>query len=219
MKKTKFTLYIENLLKQEGTVSNSFIRLENDTYYNDLFGISFRIPKNWFVANKDQMFEAANNQNLVGEYEHYKEELDLYELPSFLATKYNPDSSDIYGLVSPTLNFNIIPKQPEFQGLSLKEYAELIDSTEGFGYHMLKKFQVTHRGNIYYRNGYDFIKYDTEYLFEHAEIDTGIMVELSILNIDYGDFFLDFSMTDCKHQNQVEIENFKMIERSISLIY
>ena len=84
---------------------------------------------------------------------------------------------------------------------------------------MLKHFRVISRGDIYKRNGHKYIKYHLEYLFECKELDFGIMVEMSILNIEYGDFFLEFDLTDCKSQNQDETETFKMIEDSIELYY
>ncbi len=219
MNKKLLNSYIEKLLSDKARDSDSFIRFEKGRYINDLFGISFQLPKNWFIINANQIKEAANNQKLIGEYEYHKEELDFFQLPSILVTKYNPDSDKYYGLVTPTLNFNIISKNPDFQNLSLREYADLIECKDGFGYHMLKDFNVSKKGNVYTDKGYDFIKYDTEYLFEHEELDIGIPVELSVLNIDYGDFFLDFSMTDSKYQNQIETESFTIIEKSIELLY
>ncbi len=211
--------YIENLLSEKSRGTDSFIRFENNRYINDLFGISFQLPNSWFIINTNQIKEAASNQKLVGEYEYYKEKLNFFDLPALIVTKYNPDSEKYNGLISPTLNFNIISKNPNFKNLSLLEYADLIESKDGFGYHMLKEFNVLTKGKVYNNNGYDFIKYDTEYLFEHEELTFGIKVELSVLNIDYGDFFLDFSMTDSKYQNQIETENFAMIEKSIELLY
>jgi hypothetical protein len=217
MDKSKFNTYINNLISQEKSVSQSFIRIDNGNYNNDLFGISFNFPEDWFVANKKQIYEAGDNQKLVGEYEYYKDELIFNELPLLFVTKYNQDNDELFGLVSPTLIFDIIPKNHEFNGLSLNDFPDIFNSQERFGYLMLKQYKMTSRGNLSHRNGFDYIKYDIEYLFEHKEIEVGIMVELSKLNIDYGDFFLDFSMTDCKCQNEIETENFKKIEESILL--
>lgn len=218
MTNRRFNNYIEKLLSKQIGGSDSFIQLNNDQYINDLFGISFHLPKGWHIINPSQVKEAASNQKLIGEYEYYKEALNLFTLPSLMVTKYNPDAHEYYGLVTPTLNFSIISKNPDYKNFSLVRYADMIEG-DGFGYHMLKEFNVLHKGDIYKNNGYDCIKYNTEYLFEHEELDFGIKVELSVLNIDYGDFFLDFSMTDCKFQNQDESASFKMIENSIELLY
>ena len=182
-----------------------------------MFGISFTIPDKWFVVDSSDFKFAIDNQKFVGEYEYHRDKFDdAFELPSLLTTKFNPKSDKYYGLVTPTLNFQIIAKDPDYTGMTLQEYAELIDR-EVFGYHLLKDFRIINRGQIYNVNGFDFIKYDTEYLFENREIEIGFKVELSILNIDYGDFILDFSMTDCKAQNQIETDNFNMIIDSIEL--
>lgn len=218
MKSKTINNFLNDLIKEDSDKNFDFCYVKNGRYYNDLFGISFEIPSDWFIVNMDDYDEAINKQTLVGEYEHYRDELEAFkDLPSIMVTKYDPNSEKYYGLVSPTLNFNIIAKEPDYKDYSLRDYAELIDSQDGFGYPMLKKFRVTNKSDIFNIKGYDYIQYDTEYLFEHKDIEIGIMVELSILNIDYGDFFLDFSMTDSKEQNQVETDAFNRIINSLIL--
>lgn len=170
--------------------------------------------------NCNDFHNIVRQQILVGEFEHFKDELyNCIGQPSLFISKFDPSSDKYYGLVSPVLNFSIIPKYPEYEGLSLTEYADLIDKDNYFGYSMLKKFRVINKGDLFKSNGVNHVLYETEYLFEHEEMDGGIMVEMSILNIDYGDFFLDFSMTGCKTQGNtvsVELEN---ILESITLEY
>ena len=218
MKSTSIKTFLNDLAKEGSNKNFDFCYVKEGRYYNDLFGISFKIPNEWYIVSMENYDEAIDKQTFVGEYEHYKDELEAFqEHPSFMVTKHDPNSDKYYGLVSPTLNFSIIAKSPDYEDHSLKDYADLIDSQDGFGYPMLKKFRVTNKSDVFSIKGFDYIRYDTEYLFEHKELEFGIMVELSILNIDFGDFFLDFSMTDCKEQNQVETEIFNEIINSLEL--
>lgn len=147
---------------------------------------------------------------MVGEYEQLKDIIRAFsDRPSFFATKFDPNNDQLYGLISPTINFDIIQKNLDNDThSSLRAYADSIERVEGFGYSMLKEFKVKTKSDVWDISGFQSIKYETEYLFEHPELNSGIMVELSILNIDYGDFFLDFSMSDCKAQNNVETKVF-----------
>ena len=43
------------------------------------------------------------------------------------------------------------------------------------------------------------------------------MVEMKVLNIDYEDYFLDFSMTQCKNQGQIADNEFTGFMNSIKL--
>lgn len=218
MDSTKINSYLLDLFDKEPDDIPDFIDTENGLYENRLFDISFQFPESWHIVSNTNFTKCVMEQKMVGEYEHHKEKIsEFFELPSFLITKYDIESDKYYGLVSPTLNFNIISKYPDYNGYDLKEYADLIDSQYGFGYHLLKNFKVVNRSDIFKIEGYNAIKYDTEYQFEHTDLEFGINVELSIINVDYGDFFLDFSFTDCKEQNQVERENLKMIIESIKL--
>ncbi len=209
-------MYIDKFLLKELSTDPVFIK--DDTYCNELFGISFLIPKNWFIVGFSEVNKAIEQQKFVGEYEYYKYEIaGFFDQPALMLTKFDPNSTKYHGLVSPTINFNIIPKEPDYEDFTLEEYAELLESQEGFGYDMLKEFRIKDKTNVFNRKGFDYIRYDTEYLFESREIEIGIMVELSIWNIDFGDFFLDFSMSDCIAQNQVAKEEFDRTIDSINL--
>jgi len=217
MKKNKINTVLQKLLDKNNDNNIKFIELSNGSYLNKLFGIQFNFPADWFVLNREQVVNSAENQLFVGEYEHHKEKFEINELPALLITKYNPSLDKYYGLISPTINFSIIPKHPDYLGLSLVEYADLIENARHFGYHPLKNFRVLNKGELEKIDNFNSIIYKTEYLFEHEELDFGIMVQMQVLNIDYEDFFLDFSMTDCLTQNQKESRNFENLIQSIKL--
>ena len=217
MKKKNINTVLKSLLDTSGENNVKLIELEGGTFRNNLFGITFNFPEDWFVVNREQLIELVENQLMVGEYEHLKEKLEFENQPSIIITKYDPSSDKYFGLISPTINFSIIPKHPDYSGYSLIEYADLIDSGMAFGYHPLKNFEVLKKGAIWTIDDYDAVNYETQYLFEHQDIDFGITVQMQVINIDYGDFFLDFSLTDCAEQNQKESEVFKSLIESIQL--
>ena len=102
----------------------------------------------------------------------------------------------------------------------MQDYANSINlNPEVNPYHMLKRFKVLKYGSVNEKNGYKFIMHETEYLLEHKELKEPVMVELNILNIDYGDFFLDFSMSQCKAQNETADDEFRQVLDSIKLNY
>src|SRR5258708_6994431 len=200
--------------------NEELVQIKDSAYCNELFGISFLIPKDWYVVSVNRFGRLFNDQILVGEYEHYKDEIFKFlDQPSLVVSKYDPNSEKYHGLVSPVIIFSIVPKEPDYKDFTLKQYASLIEQQGELGYNMLKKFQVTNRGEVFKHRGFDSIMYETEYLFEHTEIDEGIMVEMFVFNIDYVDFFLDFSMTECRTQNQIAKGEFNDALNTIRLTH
>ena len=100
------------------------IYIENNIYHNDLFGITFKIPRDWYVISVNQYPKLFDQQIFVGEFEYYKRELyKAFDQPSLLTSKYDPNSEKYFGLISPVLNFSITCKEPEYKGMTLKQYA------------------------------------------------------------------------------------------------
>jgi len=209
---TQFQEWVESFING----NKDFVYIENDRYHNKLFGISFEIPRDWYILTYNDFDNAFNQQALVGEFEHFKNELyQCISQPSLLISKYSPASEEHNGIISPVVNFSIIAKEPEFRGLTLTEYADLLESENPLGYNMLKNFRITNKGRLFKKDGFEVILYETEYLFEHIETDTAVMVEMYVWNIDFGDFFLDFSMTECKGRGQFAKQDFQNIIESI----
>ena len=209
--------YLIKLLNRGHSDALKPIIFENGFYINRLFGISFLIPEGQHIVGFNKFEETLRNQKLQGLYELRKDL--LLDEPALLITKYNIESDEMDGIVTPTINFQIIPKDLNLT-ISLQDYANSINlNPEVNPYHMLKRFKVLKYGSVNEKNGYKFIMHETEYLFEHKELKEPVMVELNILNIDYGDFFLDFSMSQCKAQNETADDEFSQVLDSIKLNY
>jgi len=192
------------------------VTLDNNKYTNHLLGISFDIPKNWNIVSIQKFNEEGRKQTFNDPYEELKPDVfELFDSPIIVFTKLDPNNDKYDGIISPTINFSIITKEIGYEVMSLFDYANEIDIPENKN--LLKMFRINKKGNIYDKNGFDYIQFDTEYLFEHPELKNGVMVEFSILNIDFKDFFLDFSMTQCKVQNQNAEKEFKSFVGSIEL--
>jgi len=208
------TSYFQSLLNKQ--IDKDIVEVIDNSYINHLFNVSFEIPQNWNFIHLEKFNELASKQTFKYSYEDLKEFMFSSEGSTFcVATKYDPDSDEHDGIISPTINFGIISKDLDNKDISLIDYALQVDINEQ--YSILKDFKILNKGEVFSQNGFDHISIDTEYLFEHPELDKGIMVELTILNIDFGDFFLDFSMTQCKYQGEIANEEFNTFIKSIGL--
>lgn len=190
--------------------------VKDNKYINNLFEITFDIPNNWHVVSMATFNEVAAQQTIKRSFEVFKSEiLDTIGYPSCFLTKHDPNSTEHDGVISPTINFSIISKDKDYLNMSLSQYANLLDQDEEET--MLTDFKIVTKGEVYERDGYDYIQFDTEYLFEHPDLDQGVKVEMSVLNIDYYDFYLDFSMTQCEVQGEIAENEFKTFVNSIKL--
>ena len=149
-KSTKdFQEWIESFINAD----KDFVYIRNGKYYNELFGISFDVPGDWYILKYNDFANAFNQQTLAGVFEHFKNKLYQYiTQPSLLVSKYDPASDEHHGIISPVLNFSIIAKEPEYMGITLTEYAELLAKESALGY-MLKNFKVTKKENYLRRMG------------------------------------------------------------------
>ncbi|WP_425077853.1 hypothetical protein [Psychroserpens sp. S379A] len=218
--RTRCTQFMKNDFLQDlfnKSTDHPIVTIDNNKYTNHLLGISFYIPKNWNIVSIQKFNKEARKQIFNDPYEGLKPDVfELFDSPIIVMTKLDSNDDKYDGIVSPTINFSIIAKENEYKEMSLYDYANEIDIDENKK--LLKRFSIIKKGRIFQKNGFDYIKFDTEYLFEHPELENGIMVEFSILNIDFKDFFLDFSMTQCKIQNQNAEKEFRSFIESIKLI-
>ncbi len=190
--------------------------VDNGIYKNHLFGISFKIPEGWSVVSSETFNGERQKQTLSEGFEDLKSELfEILGSPILIISKLDPENPLYDGIVSPTINFNMDIKEGEYKGMSLLDYANELDVDEEDC--ALKAFRILNKGDIFRNNGFDCIQFDTEYLFEHLDISDGVMVEMSVLNIDYKDFFIDITMTQCKAQNQMAVNDFNEFVKSIAL--
>jgi len=206
--------FLSNLINSPS--EENFIEIVDNIYQNKLFNISFEIPQGWHVVQLEKFNEIARKQKFKDSAEFLKEYLyDSIGFPCCIITKYDPDSDLYDGIVSPTINFSISPRENEEPNISLKEYALLLDIDEDES--ILNNFRVLEVGDVFQHAGYNHVYVETEYLFEHPELESPVMVEMTVLNVEYGDFFLDFSMTQCKSQGEIADVEFKLFFDSIML--
>ncbi len=209
--------YLNQLINRQEDVP--VVEINNNNYRNNLFKIEFEIPPKWHILSMAKYREEGLKQIVNESFESIKSDiLDFLGPPSLVLTKYDVDSEEHDGIVTPTISLNIIPKENHLEDVTLQEYAEYLSEGDGDGEErMVKEFSITNKGNIYYKDGYEFIQYDTRYLFEYSKLTDGIMVELAFLYTDYNDFFLEFGMTGCKAQGNSEKHTFDRFINSIKL--
>ena len=209
--------YLNQLINRQDDIP--VVEIENNHYKNNLFNIEFDIPSKWHVLTMAKFREEGLKQIVNESFESIKSDiLDFLGAPTLVLTKYDVNSEEHDGIVTPTISLNIIPKENHLEDVTLQEYAEYLSEGDGEGEErMVKEFSITKKGNIYYKDGYEFIQYDTRYLFQTSKLTDGIMVEMAVLYADYNDFFLDFSMTGCKEQGNSEKHTFDRFINSIKL--
>ena len=100
--------YLIKLLNRGHSDALKPIIFENGFYINRLFGISFLIPEGWHIVGFNKFEETLRNQKLQGLYELRKDL--LLDEPALLITKYNIESDEMDGIVTPTINIQINPK-------------------------------------------------------------------------------------------------------------
>ena len=53
MKKEKINKYLENVLISRSNEKMKVTYINNGRYFNDLFGISFKVPKEWTMLDSE----------------------------------------------------------------------------------------------------------------------------------------------------------------------
>jgi hypothetical protein len=211
--------FLFNLLNNIQSSTEELAFVKDGTYYNKLFEISFKIPDGWHVVNINTYNRIINDLKFQGLFEIAKEKfIEAFETPACFITKFDPESNEYDGIVSPTINFNIIPPESGSIKMTLEDHAKsLTINPEILPYHLVKEFKILNQNRIVPICGFNTIKIETEYLFEHKELKEPVMVEMDIIFIEYGEYTLDFSMTQCIKQNQTAPFEFATVLDSIVL--
>jgi hypothetical protein len=211
--------YLLKLINKFQTSDNELAYIQDGFYFNKLFNISFKIPNEWHIVSVSTFNKKIKEQKFQGLFEIAKENLLTYfDTPSCLVTKYDPESNDHDGIVTPTINFNIIPPGPNSDLMTLEDHADSLDiNPEVQPYHFLKEFKIKKKSFLNPINGNKAIKIETEYLLESNELEKPVKVEMDVIFIEYGEFILDFSMTQCQVQNQIANKEFIEVLESIKL--
>ena len=191
----------------------------HDQYYiNKKLGIMFTIPKNWgFVKIKD-FGKLKEDQILDGHYESIKHE--VYENlgdPICIVTKYYKDIPENNGLFSPTIILKINPKS-EFNSYGHKNFEELANWSIHLSESVLKENKIIKEYEPYISNNCQFFEHDSEYLFEHAELENPIKVEQKSIKFEHQNFYYQFSCHQSIETNQIASQEFQEFKKSIKLI-
>ncbi|WP_136668315.1 twin-arginine translocation signal domain-containing protein [Flavobacterium sp. H122] len=184
----------------------------NNIYINKKLGILFYKPNDWGFINIKDFGKLKNEQILGNGWEDYKEEVweDLGD-PICIITKYYQDLEENKGIFSPTITLNITPKE-ELESYGFNSFEELMELSEKGVAQILRDFKVVKRYEPFLISGNKFYECDSEYLFEHIEINEPLKVELKTLKTEHNGFYYDFNFHQSKAQNQIasiEFENFK----------
>lgn len=194
------------------------IAINDNVYINKKLGILFEKPADWgFVAVKD--FGKLKSEQIIGEgLEETAEEI-LEELgdPICITTKYFQDKPEHKGVFSPTITLNVTPKH-ELEYLGYETFEDLVRASEYGVSSLLKDFKIVKRYDPVTISGCKFYEYDTEYLFEHVEIDKPLKTELKVLKAEHRGFYYDFNCHQSKAQGQRADREFELFKSSIKLI-
>lgn len=194
------------------------VAINDDAYVNKKLGILFYKPQDWgFISVKD--FGKLKSEQIIGTgLDQTADEIweDLGD-PICVATKYYKDLTENKDLFSPTITFNVTPKE-ELEELGYETFEELIGLSEYGVSRILKKFKVTKRYDPYLISGCKFYEFDAEYLFEHINFKKPLKVELKVLKAEHNGYYYDFNCHQSKAQNQLADKEFDYFKKSIKLI-
>ena len=194
------------------------IAINDNAYVNKKLGVLFYKPQDWgFISVKD--FGKLKNEQIIGEGSDLTTEEIWNELgdPICIATKYCQDNPEYKRVFSPTITLNITPKE-ELEDFGIETFEEVIELSEYGIAEVLKDFKVTKRYNPYFISNCKFYERDSEYLFEHIELDAPLKVELKTLSTEHNGFYYDFNCHQSKIQNQYADKEFEDFKRTIKLI-
>lgn len=203
-----------------GTIINPLQAvITHDEYYiNKKLGIMFTIPKTWgFVKVKD-FGKIKDGQILDGHYESIKYE--VYEdlgSPICIVSKYYEDLSEHDGLFSPTIILKVYPKS-EFNSYGHKNFEELVNWSRHHSDSVLKEDKIIKEYEPYTSNNCLFFEHDSEYLFEHAELEKPIKIEQKSIKFEHQNLYYQFSCHQSTETNQIAIQEFEEFKKSIILI-
>jgi hypothetical protein len=152
MKVTSENKFLEKLFNDSFNSDDDIITFNNGKYENRLFEIKFKIPDNWHYLEINNYSDIIGKQILSDIGEAHKDEIiNLVDSNTCFVTKYDINSKDHDGIVSPSNSFSIVLKEDK---TSLEEYAELINTTVAPQKHILKKFNVLGNSGLLKIDGY-----------------------------------------------------------------
>lgn len=190
----------------------------NNFYINKKLGVLFQKPSSWgFIHVKD--FGKLKDQQILGNgWNELKEDVwrDLGD-PICLATKYFDDKPEYKGIFSPTITLQVTPLT-ELADFGHESFEELIAMSEYGISQILKDFKVLKRHDPYFISGSKFYEFDSQYLFEHMEMNEPVLVELKTLKTEHNGFYYDFNCHQSISQNQIAHNEFEEFKQSIKLM-
>ncbi len=186
-----------------------------NVYINKSLGILFYKPDNWGFVNVKDFGKIKDEQILGNGLEEIKEKIwDELGDPICIATKYPYDLPEYKGIFSPTITLNITPKE-EFGSSSFEQVIKM--SQLGVTM-LLKDFKVLKRHEPYAISGSRFYEFDSEYIFEHVDLNHHLKVELKTLKTEHNGIYYDFNCHQSFAQNQNAVKEFEEFKKTIKLI-
>lgn len=194
------------------------VAVNQNAYVNKKLGILFNKPQDWgFVSVKD--FGRLKSEQIIGEGLGLTNERiwdDLGE-PICVVTKYFEDLPEQKGVFSPTITLNVTPKS-ELDDIGFESFEELIEMSNYGTSKLLKDFRIKKVYDRYKINDCNIYEFDSEYLFEHIDIDQPLKVELKVLQAEHQDCYYVFNCHQSKAQNQNASKEFRAFINSIKMI-
>ena len=187
--------------------------VNDNAYVNKKLGILFYKPQDWgFISVKD--FGKLKSEQIIGEGIDLTTDEIWNELgdPICIATKYYQDRPEYKGLFSPTITLNITPKE-DLEDLDYETFEELMEISAYGTSKILNNFREVNKYEPYFISNCKFYEYDTEYLFEHVELNEPIKVELKVLRAETMVSIMTLIATSQKHKINVLTKNLKTLKR------
>lgn len=194
------------------------VAINENAYVNKKLGLIFYKPQDWgFIEVKD--FGKLKSEQIIGTGidETTDEIWKKLKDPVCIATKYYQDRPEYKGIFSPTITLNITPKS-ELENLGFETFEELISMSHYGISKILKDFKVVKTYDPYKISGCNIYEFDTEYMFEHIEIENPLIVELKVLKVEHNEYYYDFNCHQSKSQTQYADKEFSIFKNNIKLI-
>ncbi len=217
--KQAFDAFVKTFQFAWDRIKGQSVVIEGDWYINRKIGLAFEKPPGWgFVHTKD--FGELREGQFIGHAVEDSEE-EIWEHlgePACLVTKYAQDDPALKGIFSPTIMLHISPRKVYDEEESVNSFEEFLDMTASGMAALLKGFRVVRQLPPYEMAGHQVYERDADYLFEHAEIDAPLPVELKTLHFLSDRYLFSINLHQSATQNQLALEEFDRFLASLKIV-
>ena len=188
-------------------------------YADDVIGISFKKPTEWFFLLKKDIQKNRKRQILAKGAKELIEDLDLTDdefskllgEPFCIMTKYNPNDDNTKGQFSPTISVQATPKNSVLGLWGNKTFEDVIKSSMKNMTDFLEDFRLIKEfgeSKVSDKKSYEF---DTSYTFKHVDLKEPLTVEMKSIKIETNKLFIDInchSSVQAKEVCDMELNEF-----------